>query len=193
MGRAGLCSLRCRATLAGVTSRARCPGQARGRQAARSPFSELQEFVAQCFSSFLLASPSFGPWYEKEWDSVVVGPRLRCIPSDGRCVEWTECPRQHEGKRLAWEIVTSVSSQGSRLSRAPRDPEPAAGTPHSATCRSGKASQLPSRRHLRITRVRSPSLAAASQGFSFPGLICTHLDGTGPSVSRQEEVSATQA
>lgn len=29
-------------------------------------FSQLQEFVAQCFSTFLLMSPSFGPWYEKE-------------------------------------------------------------------------------------------------------------------------------
>lgn len=78
-----------------LPAHAHCPGHAQGGRRPTAPFSELQEFVAQCFSSFLLVSPSFGPWYEKEWDSVVVGTRLRCFPSDGHCVEWTECPKQH--------------------------------------------------------------------------------------------------
>lgn len=71
---------------------------------------ELQEFVAQCFSSFLLVSPFSGPWYEQE--------RCSAVANTG-CVD---CPQTMWGADRVLRTARGtdhIERHLSQLSRAP--------------------------------------------------------------------------
>lgn len=97
------------------------------RQGGRRPtalFSELQELVAQCFSSFLFVSPFFGPWYEQERCSAVTGcvdcPQMATVGS-GQGVQ-----NSMRGKIHIERHFSQLSRLPAHVSRTRRDPAQAA-------------------------------------------------------------------
>lgn len=126
-----------------------------GRQVCVALFSQLQEFAAQRSSSFLLVSPLLVLGMKR--NDILWSFALGCVDSPQMATVWSgqsvrnsfkgkDSPRRSSPRPALWGSLPrrEQNPQGTRRS-CPR-------TPNRATGWSKKASQLPSSRHLWITR-----------------------------------------